>query len=177
MFTVNMCQEQEAAAPSVVGLSSWDGGVTWLSSVKSDCVITMSLVISSALSILPVTNAMSPEISYLSEDITGYTASHDHDGDAAVGAAVDGVDGVDKLRPIMEVFEAQPFHSDGKRQKGWTGSGLMVLIVISRDVPRPTQVCFMSTPLCDGHMTYITYINQYIVLTTSLGCIYLISDS
>lgn len=128
-----MCQGQKSAAPSFVELSTLDGGVTWLSSIKSNCAITMSLVIPSALSMLPVTDAMSPEISYLSEDST-------YHGDADVG-----VDTGHDDRPIMEVFETQPFF-DGKRQEDWTGTGLMLLIVISRDVPRPTQVCFMSTP-------------------------------
>lgn len=76
----------------------------------------------------PVTSAMLPSAMYLNGDkadanqeAADLTAADDHE-----------------FQPVYEIFEAQPVYFS--TDHGEIPDGLEAIIVISREVPRPTQV-------------------------------------
>lgn len=123
-------------------LTSLDGGRTWL--WQADYVV-LSLVVPAAVSLFPLTTAMSSEAAYLNEGET------EHEWDTHAVIAKD----VNDLEPIVEVLEVQPLHVG--RDQGRAVRGLKALIVISRAVPRPTEVS-LPRPLqgCDSPSVFAT---------------------
>lgn len=128
-------------------LATSDGGRAWLpvprhqtelksvpevlsrsSSVENSCV-TLSLVVPTAVSMFPMTAAMSPVVEYLN-------------GGGAGGGNIENQHmtyaGEYKLQALVEVFEGQPLRLG--RNGVDKPDNLKAFIVISRAVPRPTEV-------------------------------------
>lgn len=149
-------QTHDGAAAGVVGavhrfeLSSADGGRTWIpmhrhsqarvlrrSDVRAhfsgggSSGAVLSLMTPSAASIFPITPAVAPVVTYLRENKTQDFSPEDQ----SVMAAGD-----IKLQPIIEVFEAQPFRIGTVADGEHVSQDLEAIIVISRAVPRPTEV-------------------------------------
>lgn len=76
----------------------------------------------------PVTSAMLPSAAYLNGDRP--------DADQKIAESATMYD--HKLQPLYEIFEAQPVYLSG--DFGETPESLEAVIVISRAVPRPTEV-------------------------------------
>lgn len=133
-----------------IELSSPDGGRTWLSTTNhgrselevlpeahapvprgEDCVV-LALVLPSAVSLFPLTSAMWPIARYLNEDGAQDLLLEDN--------VTIGTDDT-RLQPIFEVFEAQPFRSGHGHDQG--PEYFRGVIVISRAIPRPVQVCVL----------------------------------
>lgn len=90
----------------------------------------LSLVLPKAVSMFPLTAAVSPLANYLNGDEASDPAQEIADTTATYGK---------KLQPLVEIFEAQPIRLGGDH--GDVPEGLDAIIVISRAVPRPTEVC------------------------------------
>lgn len=128
-------------------VSSLDGGRTWLHvttqgqvqaegppnahglSARKDGRVLLTLVLPSAVSMLPLTSALRPVERYLSGGKSRNLLSEDMEAFATRDS---------KLEPIIQIFEAQPFR-DGDDYDG--KADLRAVIVISRAVPRPIEVC------------------------------------
>lgn len=91
----------------------------------------LSLMIPSAVSLFPVTPAVAPVVTYLKEDKARGLAVEDQNFTPA---------GDTKLQPVIEVFEAQPFRISTDGDGEHLSQDFNAVIVISRGVPRPTEV-------------------------------------
>ena len=139
-FSRGQGQGDETLGPSLtLVLSSSDGGRTWLST--TGCA-KLSLVISPSVSMFPVTAAMSLSVSYLSD------ADSKLDGPAQARSESEAAEHAVfepslQLQPIVEVFQAQPLVRSGSWRRGAVRgelTGLLALVVISREVTRPKEV-------------------------------------
>lgn len=120
-------------------MSSLDGGRTWLpisghgeARLKNDPEVysgmVFSLVLPMAVSMFPLTAAVSPLAIYLNGDEARHSAQGSADTAAIYG----------KLQPIISIFEVQSIRLG--RDNDGVPEGLDAIIVISRAVPRPTEV-------------------------------------
>lgn len=91
--------------------------------------MSLSLVLPLAVSMFPLTAAMSPLAIHLNGD-----EARDPSREIANTTAMYG----EVLQPVVEVFEAQPVPLDEDHRD--VAEGLDAIIVISRQVPRPTEV-------------------------------------
>lgn len=138
-------------------LSSPDGGRTWLSATKHDqskvkvlpeaqaplprvegCVV-LALVLPAAASLFPLTSAMWPIARYLNGGEAQDLLLEDH--------ITIGTDDA-TLQPLFELFEAQPFRSGKDHDQG--PEPFKGVIVISRAIPRPSEVCVSFVPITLG---------------------------
>lgn len=117
-------------------VSTFDGGRTWLadahtpsSAGKDRGALELSLVVPTAVSMFPITAAISRGLAQLDADVADDNAPKD------LSLTADG----GKLQPIVEIFEAQPLRSDG-HEDGVESMRVSAVIVITRAVLRPTQV-------------------------------------
>lgn len=118
-------------------LSSSDGGRTWLVLREAhaplppveNCIV-LALELPAAVSLFPLTSALWPVARYLNGDEGQHLLLEDH--------ITIGTDGT-RLQPLFEVFEAQPFRSGNYHDQG--PEHFKGVIVISRAIPRPSQVC------------------------------------
>ncbi|CAM9267501.1 unnamed protein product [Laminaria digitata] len=93
--------------------------------------VTLDLEAPTDVSLLPLTAAMLPLTTYLQMDHAGGLLVDDQDSVAT---------GINKLQPIYQVLEAQPFRLSGQNSGyGDTARDLEAVIVISKAVPRPAE--------------------------------------
>lgn len=109
--------------------------------------VTLALVAPTAVSLFPLTAATLSVTTYLHEGGPQRVLLDDQD---SVGT------GINKLPAIYEVLEVQPFRLSGRDGgDGDTPQDLEAVIVISKAIPRPTEVRYAFTfiALCCASVT------------------------
>eukprot|EP00752_Nemacystus_decipiens_P016051 g14350.t1 len=158
-------------------LSSSDGGRTWMPvtrhdhpeveaeigvlreaharlSTVEDCVI-LALELPAAVSLFPLTSAMWPIARYLTE---GEAQDELLEDDITIDS------GGPRLQPLFEVFEVQPFRP-GEYDEG--PEDFKGVIVISRDIPRPSKKPADLSCVMNGIQSRATWLSWSMVLCST----------